>query len=214
MRPVRCSNRRTRASAAALLLYLAAMPPAHSECECIWEGSFADVQARADIVLAATVVRRKGNSVDIAIEELLRGDPYRDELRLWMETRDYCRPPADDFPAGTRWIMALKRIDEVPEDGFNPGTPNESFGRVGDYYLSSCGGYWLDYEGSSVTGNLVDAPRWAREVEMTPVMIDLLRAYIRGEASAEALAEASREDPALRDLRLDTRAFLRDQEPD
>jgi hypothetical protein len=109
--------------------------------------------------------------------------------------------------------MALMRIQELPEDGFDPGTPNQSFGRVGDYYLSSCGGYWLNYSGEAVTGNLINAPRWAREPEMTPVLIELLRAYLRGEASSEALLEASREDPELTDLMLDTKAFLRGQNP-
>ncbi|HAN67916.1 MAG TPA: delta-aminolevulinic acid dehydratase, partial [Halieaceae bacterium] len=35
-------------------------------------------------------------------------------------------------------------------------------------------------------------------------------AYIRGEVSRDALQEASREDPALRELMLDTSEFLRD----
>lgn len=187
--------------------------PLDDGCTCIWEGSFADVQAKADVVVAATAVRRKGNSVDFRVEESLREDPYRDELRVWMQTRDYCRPDAETFPDGSRWVLALKRIREVPEGGFNPGTPNESFGRIDDYYLSSCGGYWLRYEGEAVTGNLVNAPRWAREVEMTPVLIDLLRAFLNGTASADALAEATKENPELNELLLDTKSFLRGQEP-
>jgi hypothetical protein len=110
--------------------------------------------------------------------------------------------------------MALNRISEVPDDGFDPGTPNQSFGRVDDYYLSSCGGYWLNYSGEAVTGNLVNAPRWARDPDMTPVLLDLLRAYLRGEASREALQKASEEDPELTDLMLDTKAFLRGQDPE
>jgi hypothetical protein len=44
-------------------------------------------------------------------------------------------------------------------------------------------------------------------------LIELLRAYLRGEASSEALLEASREDPELTDLMLDTKAFLRGHNP-
>ena len=44
---------------------------------------------------------------------------------------------------------------------------------------------------------------------MTPVLLDLLAAYIDGVVDSEALLEASREDPALRELMLDTREFLR-----
>jgi hypothetical protein len=201
--------------AAPLLLALALFPrPGYAECGCLWEGSFAEVQARADLIVAGTVVEIKGNAVDLQVEESLRGKTYLDQIRIWMATRDYCRPEAEAFPPGSRWIMALNRISEVPDDGFDPGTPNQSFGRVDDYYLSNCGGYWLNYSGEAVTGNLVNAPRWARDPDMTPVLLDLLRAYVRGEASREALQKASEEDPELTDLMLDTKAFLRGQDPE
>lgn len=196
-------------------LALALLPASGSlraECGCLWEGSFSDVQASADLVVAAEVLRIKGNAVDIAIEEQLRGEAYLDDIRVWMETRDYCRPPAEEFPVGSRWILALKRITDVPDDGFDPSTPNQSFGRRDDYYLSSCGGYWLTYNGEVVTGNLVNAPRWARDPDMTPVFMDVLRAFLRGETDSEALLEASREDPAMMELFLDTKAFLRGDE--
>ena len=45
---------------------------------------------------------------------------------------------------------------------------------------------------------------------MTPVLIELLVAYIDGRVDAQALANASREDPAARQLMLDTKAFLRE----
>lgn len=178
-------------------------------CNCLWRGSFAEVAPNTDLVIAGEVLRRKGNSVDLRIIEPLRGPDYLDEVRVWMQARDYCRPPAEEFPEGSRWVMALQRIREVPEGGFDPSTPNISYGRVDDYLLSSCGGYWLAWEGEAVTGNLVNAPRWAREVEMTPVLLSLVKAFLQGDTDAEALAEASREDPALRDLKLDTKQFLR-----
>ena len=71
--------------------------------------------------------------------------------------------------------------------------------------LASLNGDW-------VTGNLVDAPRWVREPKMTPVLLDLLADYVAGTVDAEALLEASRDDPAARELMLDTRAFLREDE--
>ena len=194
---------------AALLLTAAFFPlPGQAECSCLWEGSFADVQAGADLVIAGTVEQRKGNSIDVAIERTLRGEGWREQVRVWLKTGDYCRPPAEDFPEGSRWVLALSRIEAVPEDGFNPATPNQSYGRKGDYILSSCGGYWLRWTGDAVTGNLVDAPRWAREPEMTPVLLDVLEAYVAGRIDKARLKEASREDPALRELMLNTRQFL------
>ncbi|WP_439100857.1 delta-aminolevulinic acid dehydratase [Congregibacter sp.] len=194
------------------LALLLASGTLRAECGCLWEGSFSDVQASADLIIAAEVLQIKGNAVDVAIEEKLSGNSYLDDVRVWMETKDYCRPPAEDFPVGSRWILALKRITEVPSGGFDPSTPNQSFGRLDDYYLSSCGGYWLTYNGEVVTGNLVNAPRWARDPDMTPVFMDVIRAFLRGETDSEALLEASREDPAMMELFLDTKAFLRGDE--
>lgn len=198
-----------RAATVALPLLLA-LPgaTARAECGCLWQGGFADVQGRADAVVAATVAQRKGNSIDVEVARKLRGEVFFDRLRVWLKTGDYCRPPAEDFPVGSRWVLALVRIDEVPEGGFDPTTPSVSYGRAGDYLLSSCGGYWLQWTGEAVTGNLIDAPRWAREPKMSPVLLDLLAAYVAGEVGRDALREASREDPALRELMLDTRQFL------
>jgi hypothetical protein len=197
-----------------VLVLLIGPGESHAECACLWEGAFADVQADTDLVVAGSVTTVKGNAVDVRIEEVLRGRVFLDDIRVWMKTRDYCRPPTDDFPPGSRWVMALERIDELPDDGFDASTPNFSYGRVGDYILSECGGYWLNYSGEAVTGNLVNAPRWARDPKMTPVLMELLRAFVRGEASADALLKASEEDPALKELMLDTKSFLRGLESD
>lgn len=210
MRPACFSN-----SAFALLAaWLLSAAPAGAECGCLWQGSFVEVQGETDLVMAGSVTSVKGNAVDVSVESLLRGDPYRDTVRVWMQTGDYCRPPAEDFPPGSRWVLALERIEEMVDGGFDPGTPSVSYGRVGDYYLSSCGGYWLSYSGEAVTGNLVNAPRWAREPDMTPVLFELLQAFVDGDVDSEAILEASREDPALDELLLDTRAFLRGDTPD
>ena len=181
-------------------------------CECLWQGSFTDVQADTDLVVTGTIASGKGNSVDLSIAQTLRGTSPAEQVRIWLKREDNCRPEPDLFPPGSSWVMALERIDQVIPGGFNPGTPNISFGRVGDYQLSSCGGYWLKLSNQHVTGALVGAPRWAHEPKMTPVLLDLVAAFVAGKIDASALLEASREDPALRDLMLDTRAFMRGDE--
>ena len=139
----------------------------------------------------------------------MRGAEPFPTIRVWLKTRDYCRPDASLFPQGSQWIMALHRIEDEVPGGFNPGTPNVSYGRKGDYSLSSCGGYWLQRNEQWVSGNLVNAPRWVREPKMTPVLVDVVSAFVRGEVSADALLKASKIDPALRELMNDTKAFLR-----
>ncbi len=192
-----------------LLLSTASGAAAQEECSCLWQGSFAEVQAGADLVVAVQSLASKGNSVDFSVEKTLRGRTAMDEIRVWMQARDYCRPPAADFPAGSRWVLALDRIEQSVPGGFDPLTPNISYGRIGDYQLSSCGGYWLKLEQEHVTGPLVDSPRWVREPQMTPVLLELVDGYVNGRIDQQTLLEASREDPALRELRLNTRAFLR-----
>lgn len=178
-------------------------------CECLWEGSFSEVQHKADLVLSGTVSKRKGNSVDITPLRILRGEFPAQDVRIWLKARNYCRPDAENFPPGSQWVMALNKITlEVP-GGFDPSTPNISYGRIGDYSLSSCGGYWLTLKENRVSGNLVNAPRWVHDPKMTPVLFDLLEGYVDGSISRASLVQASEEDPALRELILDTRSFLR-----
>ena len=194
----------------AFLTCLLASTTSHSECDCLWQGSFSDVESSTDLVISGRVSGGKGNSIDLTIDRSLRGDARDATIRIWLKTGDYCRPEPAEFPAGSDWVMALFKIEDEVEGGFSPHTPNISYGRVGDYYLSSCGGYWLNRSGNWVTGNLVQAPRWVREPKMTPVLLDLVADYVAGKVNAQALAEASREDPAARELLLDTRAFLRE----
>ncbi len=199
-----------RALQLSVIAWVAAANIAWAECDCLWQGSFVEVQSRADLVVSGTVAAGKGNSIDLAVERLLRGSTDEPEIRIWLKTGDYCRPEPELFPVGSEWVMALERIDQDVPGGFSPHTPNVSYGRPGDYQLSSCGGYWLHRSGDWVTGNLVAAPRWVREPKMTPVLLDLVAAFIDGEVTAGTLAEASREDPAARQLMLDTKAFLRE----
>ena len=107
--------------------------------------------------------------------------------------------------------MALKKIKEDVPGGFDPNTPNISYGRVDDFILSSCGGYWLSQHGETVVGNLIDGPRWARNTKMKPLDLDILSSYIDGKITREALIQYSKESSELNDLLLDTRIFLKYQ---
>ena len=98
----------------ATLLVALATPPLAAECECLWEGSFVEVHPVTDRVVSGTVISTKGNSIDLAVDQLLRGPNGLEQTRVWLQTGDYCRPPVEDFPIGSQWVMALHRIDERP----------------------------------------------------------------------------------------------------
>ncbi|MEE4659849.1 MAG: delta-aminolevulinic acid dehydratase [Halieaceae bacterium] len=182
---------------------------AQAECACLWQGPFADVQADTDLVVSGQVVAEQGNSIDLAVQRVLRGRNYLDTIRIWLDTGDGCRAEVGTFPLSSRWVMALDRIDTVPEGGFNPSTPDQSYGRAGDYSLSRCGGYWLRQAENLVSGNLVHGARWERDPKMSPVLLDLVAAFVQGDLDREALEEASRVNPELQELILNTRLFLR-----
>lgn len=188
--------------------------PASSACECLWEGSFAEVAPESDLVVLGSIARKKGNAIDVEVDVTLAGPEWESSLRVWLKTGAYCRPESDQFDEGQRLVLALKKLTKLPDDSFNPSTPNISYGRIGDYELSSCGGYWLTVEGLRASGNLVPGmPRYSHEPEMSPVLVGHLIAYLKGAASLESLVAASEEDPELEALRRDSRGFLRGLPP-
>ena len=188
--------------------------PASWSCECLWEGSFAEVAPKSDLVVLGSIARKKGNAIDVEVDVTLAGPDWESSPRVWLKIGTYCRPEADQFDEGQQVILALKKLTELPNDGFNPSTPNISFGRIGDYELSSCGGYWLTVEGLRASGNLVPGmPRYSHEPKMSPVLVGHVIAYLKGAASLESLVAASEEDPELEALRRNSRGFLRGLPP-
>lgn len=198
------------ALSAAALLIGALVPASAQACECLWEGSFTEVAADADLVVLGSPDNVKGNALDISVDVTLTGPDWIDVPRVWLKTGPYCRPEVSEFKAGERYIFALKKIIEIPNDGFNPSTPNVSFGRIGDYELSSCGGYWLTVKGFRASGNLVPGmPRYAHDPKMSPVHVGHVIAFLKGAASLESLAKAARLDPKLEALKRESRSFIR-----
>ena len=105
------------------------------------------MQANTDLIISGAVLRGKGNSIDVSLDRILRGEQDGPEIRVWLKTADYCRPEPELFPAGSQWVMALHRITRSVPGGFNPHTPNVSYGRIDDCSLSRCGAYWISLSG-------------------------------------------------------------------
>lgn len=186
---------------------------AQAQCECIWGGPFSRVQGGTDLVISATVTTMRGNSIDLEVHSVLRGEIYTEQVRVWLgqDSDELCRAELGTFALNSSWIMALDRIDEMAPGGFNPSTPNFSFGRVGDYSISRCGGYWLQQTENLVTGNLTGGARWDMSPEMSPVLLELVAGFVAGDIDEDTLKEAGRVDPELQQLILETRLFLRQQ---
>ena len=165
--------------------------PVMAQCECDWRGPFSWLVEDADALLLGEVVAHSGNSMDIEVLRVMKGKEVRQRVRIWGERGDLCRANVDDFAAGGQWLFALQGIDAVPPGGFNPETPNVSYGRVGDYALSKCGAYWLRHEDGKLSGNITSVFRWDYEPAMNPVPVELIQAFVDGEADyADIIGES------------------------
>lgn len=196
--------------AASLMLCLAAGDSlAAADCDCLWQGGFTRSSAQADLIVQASVLSHKGNSMDVAIERRWRGKEYLDHIRIWGDNGQLCRPSIYQFEQGERWLLALKRIDSVPDDGFNPNTPSLSYGRERDYEISSCGVNWLRVKDNLVTGNLVEAPRWQYiDHRKSPVLLELVQGWLDGKFEAGILQEAAAPDQAPKELMHETQMYM------
>ena len=189
-----------------------AQPPAR--CSCLWQGSFNQIVQRADLIVSAEVISHKGNSADIQIDRTLfdRGVNFKEfnqVIRMWGNDGKQCRPDIEQFPVNSQWLLALNKITEDVPLGFNPNTPNISYGRINDYYLSQCGAYWLQANEGMVSGNLVKGDRWQWQNQaMNPVILELVGAYINNIIPEQALIEAAKPQTEAKILMEKTKNFI------
>lgn len=199
------------------LLLCAISPPAVSNCSCIWQGSFSKAYQQADLIISGNVIDNKGNSADVEIQTILfdRGVPRKEfnpVIRIWGNDGRECRPDIDEFPPQSQWVFSLNKITDIPEGGFNPNTPNISYGRINDYYISKCGANWLQLHDGYVTGNLVKGRRWQWDnKEMNPVLLELIAAYINDVIPEQALVEAAKPQTEAKKLMEKTKRFIEQQ---
>jgi hypothetical protein len=196
-----------------LLLLLTAQLPAHA-CDCIWRGPFIRAAQGADLVVAGSVSGRQGNAFRLTLAQTLKGQVFTDQIQIWGAYRDTCRPDVERFEPGSEWLLALRRIETVPPQGFDPDTPNVSYGLAGDYTLDSCGVTWLPLKDGLVKGNLTGQQRWDYDGDGEPVLLEMVAEYLRGELPEAALVEAAKPNMEARQLLQRTRSWLRMQEDD
>ncbi len=189
-----------------------------SACECLWQGSFSKSFNKADFIVSGTVVASKGNSIDFSIDQTfldkqIGGKEFLSTVRVWTDDGKQCRPEVNLFPVNSQWVFALNKITEEVDGGFNPNTPNISYGRKNDYYLSKCGANWLQVQEGYATGNLINGRRWEWEnEEMNPVLVPLIDAYVKGIIPQQALVEAAKPLSETKKMMEQTKQFIQQQE--
>jgi hypothetical protein len=173
-----------------------------ANCDCLWQGSFNHAAPRADLITSGTIIASKGNAIDLRVDTIIAGKEFREVIRVWGDNGKLCRPSIENFSVDSQWLLAVSRITETPADGFDPNTPNISFGREQDYFLSNCGAYWLSLNNGYVSGNLINGQRWQwQDKKMNPVLLELVDAYLRGVLPDQALIEAAKPQTASKKLK-------------
>ena len=181
-------------------------------CSCIWQGNFTEIEKAGTTIVLGTVRSHKGNSMDLQVDEVLQGTVYQEDIRIWGETDSLCRAELENFADGSEWLLVLDPITQVPDKGFNPNTPNISFGRVGDFSLKRCGVYWLEHQNGYLRGNVDDDKRWLYlDKKKSPVSLTLIRRFLAGRVDRSALAEAAKASAEKKELLTDTKVFLLQQ---
>lgn len=195
------------------LLFIAALPARAAGCSCLWQGNFTDLDLSDKVIVLGEVQSHRGNSMDLALSDVLKGQIFQDEIRVWGDNGSLCRADVDKFENHSQWLLVLEPIRSVPEGGFNPHTPNISYGRVGDYSLNRCGVYWLKYHNGYLSGNVDDNRRWLYlDKKKSPVKLALIKAFIEGRTDKALLAKAASSPEKKQELLSDTRAFLMQQD--
>jgi hypothetical protein len=183
-----------------------------ANCDCLWQGSFNRAAPRADLITSGTIIASKGNAIDLRVDTIIAGKEFREVIRIWGNNGKLCRPSIENFSVDSQWLLAVYRINETPDDGFDPSTPNISFGREQDYFLSNCGAYWLSLNNGYVSGNLINGQRWQwQDKKMNPVLLELVEAYLRRVLPDEALIEAAKPQTASKKLMEETKGFIETQ---
>ena len=115
-------------------------------------------------------------------------------------------------------MLALEKITDVPKNGFNPATPNLSFGRKDDHALSNCGAYWLTADGNTARGNLVNGKRWSYDNrdnnnnEIAAISFGELEDFLAGKLSAQQLTRLTSTSKEFRELMRKSREELLQQD--
>lgn len=155
---------RTLALLAALLL-----PGAALACTCNWAGPFTKVALGTDLVVLAQVRSHDRQRMDVAIVDVLKGVERRRVVTVLGGDDASCRPPVAGFPPGTRWVLALARMD-------GPA-----------YALSECGEFWLEVRGDRAVGRIA-MPVYGLTRESAP-LADVL-AWVRSGGATRLTPQA------------------------
>lgn len=103
-------------------------------------------QTPPDIIVMGTKQKQDAHGMDFIIAETIEGTEPQGIIRVWGDNGALCREYTSQFKTGDTLILALFRIT----------VPNslDTLEKAGDYFLASCGIYFLPLIKQQVTGAL------------------------------------------------------------
>lgn len=105
-----------------------------------------------DAVILGVKVAQEAHGMDVAVVQTLMGQPQHDEvLRVWGDCGLLCRMYPDTWEVGDTVVWALRYTDLMGNNLCGTSLEQE-----GDYMISICGTYYLDYANGMVTGAIAD----------------------------------------------------------
>ncbi len=108
-------------------------------------GPFIESQVSEDYVIVGTVKSydSKKTSMNIRVDDVIKGDIKEINIRVWGDNGYLCRPYVTEFIINKQYVFSIY-------------TPKETFDNAGKekYAISICGTNWLEKEGSTVRGNI------------------------------------------------------------
>ena len=105
-----------------------------------------------ETIILGVKVAQEAHGMDVRVLETISGTPQpEDVLRIWGDCGLLCRYYPDTWEIGDTVVWALKFTDLMGN-----GLCGTSLEQEGDYMISICGTYFLNYNDGMVTGPIAD----------------------------------------------------------
>ncbi len=105
-----------------------------------------------DAIILGVKVGQAAHGMDVQVVQTLQGQPQPEEIiRVWGDCGLLCRMYPDTWSVGDTVIWALRYTDLMGN-----GLCGNNLEQEGEYMISICGTYYLDYANGMVTGAIAD----------------------------------------------------------
>jgi hypothetical protein len=168
------------------LLSLLSFPSVGFACSCFGPGSFCETLDppqpepqwwTPDAVVLGVKVGAEAHGMDVRVLQVFSGSAQADDtLRVWGDTGLLCRMYADSWEIGDTVVWGFRYTDQMGGTIEQPG----------DFLISICGTYWLEYEQGIVSGPIVSEDPTSMTIDEFMLLVDGCLTTSLAEMTSEA----------------------------